>query len=191
MADYTKKPLNRSLIETAENAAARALSQQGKALPCSVAKVISSGVVEVNFEVTSQWSLPRVIVPVAAPTYIRYPIQVGDLGMVFSADAALGGVTGLGGGLADLASQPGNLSALVFVWLGNKNWPAALDPNALELWRNITLSPTALGFFGQGKTTKKTVSGALSAVSDPAAKAVLTSLIQALAAYGLITNGTT
>ena len=52
------------------------------------------------------------------------------------------------------------------------------------------MTPTELGFFAGAKTAKQTVSGSLSGVTDADAKAVLTSLIDALAAYGLITNGT-
>jgi mannose/fructose/N-acetylgalactosamine-specific phosphotransferase system component IIC len=47
------------------------------------------------------------------------------------------------------------------------------------------------GFFGTAPATKQAVTGALSTVADAPAKAVLTSIIAALVAYGLITNSTT
>ena len=49
----------------------------------------------------------------------------------------------------------------------------------------------ALGFFNTGWVGKQTVTGSLSTVVDASAKAVLTSVIAALAAYGLVTDGTT
>lgn len=47
------------------------------------------------------------------------------------------------------------------------------------------------GFFGTAPATKQAVTGALSTVLDAPAKAVLTSIIAALTAYGLTTNSTT
>jgi hypothetical protein len=47
------------------------------------------------------------------------------------------------------------------------------------------------GFFGTAPAAKQAVTGALSSVLDAPAKAVLTSIIAALAAYGLATNSTT
>ncbi len=191
MADYLKNPLGRSLNELAAERARQAIEQTGKALPCSVASVVSSGIVTVNFEVASpDITLPQVTVPICQPTYIRYPIQPGDLGMVISADAALGGVTGLGSGLPTLGVQPGNLTALAFVWLGNKNWDAALDPQALELWRNVLVKPSELGFFATPPVAKQTITGPLSSATNAATKAVLTSIIAALVAYGLAIDGT-
>jgi len=48
-----------------------------------------------------------------------------------------------------------------------------------------------LGFFAATPVAKQAVTGALSTVSDAAAKAVLTSIIAALVAYGLATDSTT
>ena len=51
---------------------------------------------------------------------------------------------------------------------------------------------TKLGFFNAAPpVARPTVTGALSAVADPAAKAVLTSIVSQLAALGLVINGTT
>ena len=55
----------------------------------------------------------------------------------------------------------------------------------------IQANLTGLGFFAATPVAKPTVTGTLSAVTDANAKAVLTSLITALANLGLVTNSTT
>ena len=103
-------------------------SRQGKSLPCSVVSKKGS-IVQVKFLVKSPFTLPNVTMPHFGPTYIRYPTQVGDMGVTVSADAYIGGVSGLGGGTADI-STTGNLAALFFVPLANKSW-FDVDPDAL------------------------------------------------------------
>jgi hypothetical protein len=63
---------------------------------------------------------------------MRVPYQKGDLGFCIPADAVLAGVSGMGGGVANL-SLPANLSALVFMPIGNKNW-SSVDSNAVVLY---------------------------------------------------------
>ena len=117
----------------AESMASQAIQLLGKALPCSVLAV-SGSIVTVGFELTNiPFTLPSVTVPMFGPEYIRYPTQVGDLGAVFPIDTYLGGISGLGGGVADL-SMRANLSSLVFFPVGNKNWSAPTDPNKIELY---------------------------------------------------------
>lgn len=130
-----KTPIQRSLNVVAERRAAEAIALLGKALPCSVSAIPFAGlpVVTVKFEVQTGLTLPKVTVPVAGFEYMRYPIQVGCKGLVFPADAYLGGMTGLGGGTADL-STPANLSALVFFPLGNKGWAPSEDPNSTVIY---------------------------------------------------------
>jgi hypothetical protein len=63
----------------------------------------------------------------------------------------------------------------------------------------VTTGTTALGnagadtlaFYGHAGATQQSVTGALSTVLDAPAKAVLTSIIAALVASGLVTDGTT
>lgn len=81
---------------------------------------VSGSIVTVKFDVGVP--LQQMSMAVAGTRYCRSPIQAGDLGFATTADAYLGGVTGLGGGTADL-TQRGNLSALVWVPVGNKSWP--------------------------------------------------------------------
>jgi hypothetical protein len=130
--DFGKRWLTDSLVRSAARQAANAIQITGKALPCSVTTVVSSGIVTVKFEVQSGFTLPLVTCPKAGTEWMRYPTQVGDKGFVTTADAYLGGMSGLGGGVANL-TQRGNLTALVFVPLGNTAW-SEVDPNAVTLY---------------------------------------------------------
>jgi len=185
-----KTPLAQSLNRFAEAKSQDAVQALGKGLPCTVASVDGPGIVTVNFAVSSTPApLPKMQMPVSKTPYISYPIQVGDVGVALAADLRTGGLTGLGGGTPSLQDTVGNLSALTFFWLGKKD-QSFIDPDALELYGNMLITPDAISFFAADKVSKQTVTGALSAVMDPAAKAVLTSLINALAQYGLIEDGT-
>ncbi len=138
MADYVQKvPIARTLNQFTTRKARGLIDLYGKSLPASVVSVVSSGIVNVKFEiantVNSPYTLPNVTVPLMGPEYVRYPIQPGCKGYVTSADAYLGGMSGLGGGVADLALR-GNLSALVFVPFGNSTWSPSEDPNSLILY---------------------------------------------------------
>ena len=141
MADNSlKTPLGTSLNNIAIQRAADAIQLLGKALPASVTKVNGS-IVTVKFELaqTVPFTLPEVTVPLFGPEYIRYPIQAangstpGTKGMVVPANAYLGGMSGLGGGIADL-TQRGNLTALVFLPFGNTDWAAPDDPQAVCIY---------------------------------------------------------
>lgn len=132
MADnYAKLWIQKSLNQGAIRRAREAIQATGRALPCQVVKV-SGSIVTVSFQVNSSvWSLPQVTIPKAESNWIRMPTQVGDFGWTVPADSYLGGVSGLGGGVADLA-VPGNLSALVFVPISNKNAPP-VDQDAAQI----------------------------------------------------------
>lgn len=133
MADNSQvTPLSNTLPEFARRKAADAIQQTGRSLPCSVVSV-SGSIVSVKFEVNSVFTLPNVTVPVAGPEYIRMPIQPGDKGFVIPADAYLGGVSGIGGGTADL-TQLANLTTLVFDPIGNRNWKPTSNPNAVVIY---------------------------------------------------------
>jgi hypothetical protein len=129
-----KTPIAVSLERWGQRKVQGVIALTGKALPASVVSVVSSGIVTVKFNLTNiPYTLPNVTVPLFGPEYIRYPIQPGCLGVVFPADAYLGGVSGLGGGTADL-SQRANLTALVFFPIGNKGWSATDDANAVVIY---------------------------------------------------------
>jgi hypothetical protein len=125
--------LVKSLNTNTQKRVSEAIQQLGKALPCSVTAVTGS-IVTVSFDLTNiPFTLPNVECTLAGPEYIRLPVQAGCKGVVFPADAYIGGVTGLGGGTADL-SLVGNLSALVFFPVGNKGWTPTDDPNSLVMY---------------------------------------------------------
>jgi hypothetical protein len=129
--DHSKLWLQRNLNQVAINKAQQAIKSLGRALPCRVTGV-SGKIVTVEFELdTTPWTLPPITIPKAESPYFTAPTQVGDTGMTMPADAYLGGVSGLGGGTADLR-QRGNLTALVFVPIGQKSF-SPIDPNAAQV----------------------------------------------------------
>lgn len=126
MSDVQKVPLSRTLPALATQQALNELQKVGLRLPGHVVSV-SGAIVTVAFDVEGI-TLPNVTMAAQMSKYMRAPIQAGDLGYATTADAYLGGVTGLGGGTAD-STPRGNLSMLVWVPLGNKSW-ATEDPTA-------------------------------------------------------------
>ncbi|HFI5644358.1 TPA: hypothetical protein ACGQVP_005441 [Raoultella planticola] len=98
-----------------------ALQKSGKVLPASVVKQ-TGNMITVSFELRDiPYVLPQVTIPLFGPQYIRYPMQPGDKGIVIPADTYIGGVSGQGGGIADM-TPPANLSALVFLPISNTEW---------------------------------------------------------------------
>jgi hypothetical protein len=155
MTASQKTPLAQTLTRFTQNKINDAFQRAGKALPCSVVAVFGS-IVTVAFEINSNITLPNVTIPVYGTEYIRLPIQMGCKGVTVPADARLAGVSGIGGGIADL-SQPANLTALVFLPIGNKGWGAPDDPDSVCLYgpngvrfrdggnnSNVTLSPSGI-----------------------------------------------
>lgn len=106
----------------------------GKAVPASITAIDKTGtIVTVQFEVKSIYTLPPVTCPLAGPEYIRYPLKVGDKGMVVPSDLYLGGVSGLGDGVADLTPQA-NLGAVVFMPFGNTKFDPIDDPKSVVIY---------------------------------------------------------
>lgn len=123
MSDYSDQLwLQGTVNRVAIGRVAEAIGRLGKALPCRVTAV-SGSIVTVAFEVTSPWTLPPVTIPKAEGPWIRSPTQVGDLGLTVPADVYLGGVSGLGGGVADMTRRA-PLAALVWVPVANVAFPA-------------------------------------------------------------------
>ncbi|EEN8889751.1 hypothetical protein GJD23_22080, partial [Salmonella enterica subsp. enterica] len=116
----------------ADQKIAAAMQMAGKILPAEV--VSQSGkMVTVTFLLRDiPYTLPQLTIPLFGPQYIRYPMQKGDKGIVIPADAYLGGVSGLGGGTAEL-TPPANLSALVFLPISNTEWEN-VDGQVLTLY---------------------------------------------------------
>jgi hypothetical protein len=128
-----------------------AFQKLGKALPCSVVSV-SGAIVTVKFEINSSFTLPEVTIPIFGAEYIRLPIQQGCKGVCFPADARLDQMSGIGTGIADL-SRPGNLTALVFLPIGNKSWTASDDVNAVVIY-----GPNGVILRDTGKKSTVTIS---------------------------------
>ncbi len=133
MSQAQKKPFSRTLPLFTQQKAIDEIAKRGQALPGHVISV-SGPIVTVSFDVAGI-TLPQSIMPVFGPEYIRYPIQVGDKGVAFPASVYLGGVSGLGGGIADTTLR-GNLSTLVWFPIGSTNWPTspAIDSNAVTIY---------------------------------------------------------
>lgn len=115
-----KLPFGQALSAFTANQTDSGIQSRGRAWPCYVTGVNGS-IVTVKFAITTNETVPEVTVPVFGPEYIRYPIQLGDKGFVVPADVSLRDMSGLGVGVPDF-SNPGNLTALVFMPIGNANW---------------------------------------------------------------------
>lgn len=164
MTDNAQKtPFAQTLLRVGAKTSANSEQGQGQSLPCSVVSV-NGAIVTVKFEVTSAYTLPNVTMPLFGPEYIRYPIQVGDKGFAIPANAYLGGVSGLGGGTADL-SQRANLSNLVFFPIGHKDW-TVVDPQSVTIYgpngvvlrdtgakSSIIIIPNGVAIVGQNSVT--------------------------------------
>lgn len=150
MANNAQKvPFQVSMNRFAEKKAADAIQVLGKSLPASVVSV-DGAIVTVKFELTNiPFTLPNVTIPLFGPSYIRYPIQKGDAGVVIAVDARIGGISGLGSGTADLTA-PANLSALFFMPIGNANWDS-VTPGALVL-KNAAAATSGNFAVGTGAT---------------------------------------
>lgn len=122
----------RTINKFAEQKVLDAIQTLGKSLPCHVVAV-SGSIVTVRFDINSSFTLPDVTCPMFGPEYIRYPTQVGDKGVVMSADYYIGGISGLGGGVADL-TPVANLAALIFFPIANTNWSPTEDPDKIVLY---------------------------------------------------------
>ena len=132
MADnFAKLWLQKNQNQLAINRAAQEIQKQGRALPCRVTQV-TGAVVTVEFEMdTAPWTLPPITIPKAESNWVRMPTQKGDFGYTAPADVYLGGISGLGKGIASFLRR-GNLSNLVFTPVSNANSPP-IDPNAAQV----------------------------------------------------------
>lgn len=128
MADNAQK----TWYATALPAAAAAMIEQalhsaGNALPCSVVAV-NGQLVKVNFLVQGAQTLPQIWIPIDTSIYDWMPIQVGDLGRAVGGTIYIGGVSGQGGGVANMTPR-GNLSCLVFQPIANAGWTSPGNQN--------------------------------------------------------------
>jgi hypothetical protein len=143
MADNSlKTPFGQALNRLSQLRATDVAKLLGQGLPASVVSV-SGSIVTVKFEITGPFTLPHVTMPVGSSEYVRLPLQPGDRGVALPASAYLGGVSGLGGGVADL-TQRANLSNLVFFPIGNKSF-STVNGQSLVLYgpSGVTLEDKA------------------------------------------------
>jgi hypothetical protein len=124
-----------SLNRFAEGKIGQALDLLAKSVPCSVDSVDSTGtIVVVKVEIQQpEIVFPLIKCPVYGPEWVRWPIQKGDRGVMFSADYYIGGMSGLGTGVADLTPQF-NFSTGVFFPIGNTNFSDTDDPKKVVLY---------------------------------------------------------
>jgi|SRR6185437_436999 len=123
MTDNAQKtPFALSLNRLAQRKVLDTIAQLGQALPCTAVSV-EGQIVTVSFAVNAApWTLPQVEMPIATWLYDWIPVEAGKTqGLTFPSSVYLGGISGLGGGTADL-SRPANLSALMFVPVANSAW---------------------------------------------------------------------
>jgi hypothetical protein len=155
-----KTPLAQNLNRLGDMRASDAIAALGKGLPCTVASVVSPGIVMVNFEVEAiPFALPQIKMAVSKHPSIQFPIQAGDPGVALSADLRTGAITGLSSSKARLTDTVANLSAMTFFWLGHLS-EVALDPDALCLNGNMAVTPDALGFFAKDKVAQQMIAAA-------------------------------
>lgn len=141
-----KLNFGRNMNRFADQKFSEAFQSAGKVLPVSFVSR-SGNMVTVSFDlVDTPYVFPRVTMPIFGPQYIRYPMQPGDKGIAIPADAYLGGVSGLGGGTADL-TPPANLSALVFLPISNTEWEG-VDGNVVTIY-----GPEGVTIRDQGSNT--------------------------------------
>ena len=120
--NVTKTPFGQTINTFTQNTIDENFNIQGQSLPCSV-EAVNGNIVTVAFEVVqdSGYNIPQVTMPIAESLYVQIPVQVGDKGVAVSASVRLGGISGLGTGLAPLVA-PSNLGALFFVPISNSAW---------------------------------------------------------------------
>lgn len=126
-----KTPLAATLPAFTRNQTDQAFELDGMDLPCHVTAV-NGAIVTVAFDITTNLTLPEVTMPIFGAEYVRLPIQIGCKGRAIPSDAYLGAISGLGGSTTPFL-QPGNLGALSFFPVGNKNW-TPVDGNAVVIY---------------------------------------------------------
>lgn len=124
----------------------------GKAFPVRVTAV-SGQIVTVDFELSAPFALPSAVqMPISTSAYDWLPVQVGDLGLAIPSDTYLGGVSGLGDGMADL-SQRANLSTLNFHPIAAKSW----QPPGGDVDKRAVVGPNGAVIGDSGMTVSITL----------------------------------
>lgn len=152
MSDNSLKThLTVSLDAAARQRASDGDQMQGKGIPCKITKIISSNMVEVEFQIKGPFTLPKTKMPISSEEYARVPHQVGDVGIAVPLDYYQGGISGLGGGTADYA-QRANLTNLRFQGIGRKDLKGDVDKDAYNLYGKNGVVFFAMDAEGNKKT---------------------------------------
>lgn len=139
-----KTPLSHTLNRLSSRKALDEIQKRGLAVPGRVISV-SGAIVTIAYNVAGLTLPGNVQMPLASAEYIRLPIKAGDKGLAVPASFYLGGISGLGGGVADTTLQ-GNLSTQFWVPIGSTGW-STVDPNAVTIYgpNGVVLRDTASG----------------------------------------------
>jgi hypothetical protein len=109
-----KRPTHYSVNNFTNNRANDFQQNMSKGLPCHITKIgPETDMVTVAFDTKGSWAMPTRKMPVAFSPYGRDALTVGDKGYASPADYYLGGISGLGGGVADYTPRA-NLTPLTF-----------------------------------------------------------------------------
>ncbi|UGC97732.1 puncturing protein [Pantoea phage PdC23] len=126
-----KLNFNKSMNNFAEQKIGDASQIAGRPLP-AVVVAQSGNMITVSVSINSDFTIPELTVPIFGPEYVRYPMQPGDKGMLLNMGIYIGGMSGQGGGVANL-NIPQNLSALVYLPISNTEW-ASVDPDVVTVY---------------------------------------------------------
>lgn len=171
----------------------------------AVGSSYKASIIDINGNVREGWVLrfdDEAVQPQPGDVFTGWTSDAADPANVDSAGGALdlnGGALNAGngssvGGVSFAGSGAVGAGAVALTTISLSGDPADtfIDANG-EIAENLIVGETGghLAFYGHGLATKQAVTGALSTVLDAPAKAVLTSIIAALVAYGLVTDSTT
>jgi hypothetical protein len=175
-----KQPFIKSLNRINQNSFSSLQQLLKKGLPATVVEVDKTGTIAtVQFEVDSQFTLPKVKMPIYGPEFVRWPLQKGAKGVVMSSDLSTGGMSGLGEGVATLTPQF-NLSTGVFFPIGNTGFKDTDDPQKTVLYGpdgviirtlkgdkgNITVDSKGVALYADGNKVGGTPSGNYVTITD-------------------------
>jgi hypothetical protein len=127
MDDVQKVSFTRNIHAYVKTQVQNGHQVQPKRLPCHVSAIKENDLIELTFDVTGPYTLPKIVVPQSFSKYHREPTQIGDPGFVLMGDFSLAGPSANPGGTASLHIR-GNLTNAIFQPISNTKWPKR-DPN--------------------------------------------------------------
>jgi hypothetical protein len=149
MDNIQKLPFVKLMHDFIRTQAQNHYHNEPKQLPCHVSKILENDFLELTFDMTGPYTLPKINVPQTFSKYHREPTQVGDKGYHVSSNNYLGGESGQSGGTASPYLR-GNLTTGAFQPVSEKQFPVRDHNNFL-----ITGGPT--GITAQSADTKTNI----------------------------------